>query len=67
MPGGAEVDAAGQDTRDVLEDRIMGQYQPKVGMVIPFERAADAFTELAEMVEGRPREESGSVVVRLMN
>jgi len=66
-PGGAELDVSGQDTRDILEEPIMGQYQPKVGMVIPFERAPDAFSELAATVAGRTKEESGAIVVRLMN
>lgn len=66
-PGGAEIDVSGQDIRDILEESIMGEYQPKVGMVIPFERASDAFGELAATVAGRTKEESGSIVVRLMN
>jgi hypothetical protein len=66
-PGGAEIDVSGQDIRDILEESIMGEYQPKVGMVIPFERASDAFGELAATVAGRTTEESGSIVVRLMN
>jgi hypothetical protein len=66
-PGGAEIDVSGQDTRDILEEPVMGRYQPKVGMVIPFERAPDAFSELAATVAGRSKEESGSIVVRLMN
>lgn len=66
-PGGSDIDPSGQDSRDILELPIMGQYRPKVGMVVPFERAPDAFEELAITVAGRPREESGSVVVRLMN
>jgi hypothetical protein len=67
MPGGGDIDVSGQDSRDILEESIMGHYQPKVGMVVPFERAPDAFTELASMVAGRPRDEAGSIVVRLMN
>lgn len=67
MPGGGDIDVSGQDSRDILELPVMALYRPKVGMVVPFERAPDAFEELAVMVTGRAREESGSVVVRLMN
>ncbi|KAJ9124039.1 hypothetical protein QFC22_000832 [Naganishia vaughanmartiniae] len=67
LPGGAEIDVSGQDTRDMLELPVMALYRPKVSMVVPFERAPEAFEELASLVSGHPREDSGSVVVRLSN
>lgn len=67
MPGGADIDPSGQDSRDILELPIMGQYMPKVGMVVPFERAPEAFEELAALIAGKQRDESGAVVVRLTN
>lgn len=67
LPSGPEIDVTGQDNRDVLELPIMGHYIPKVGMVVPFERAPDAFEELAHLAAGKNREESGAVVVRLSN
>jgi hypothetical protein len=67
LPGGAEIDVSGQDTRDILELPVMALYRPKVSMVVPFERAPEAFEELASLVSGRAREDSGSVVVRLSN
>lgn len=67
LPGGADIDVSGQDTRDILELPVMTLYRPKVGMVVPFERAPEAFEELASLVSGGVREESGTVVVRLSN
>ena len=67
LPGGADIDVSGQDTRDILELPVMTLYRPKVGMVVPFERAPEAFEELASLVSGGAREEPGTVVVRLSN
>jgi hypothetical protein len=67
LPGGAEIDVSGQDTRDILELPVMSLYRPKVASVLPFEHASEAFEELASLVSGRLREESGAVVVRLSN
>jgi hypothetical protein len=41
LPGGADIDVSGQDTRDILELPVMTLYRPKVGMVVPFERAPE--------------------------
>lgn len=71
--GGGDVDPSGLDSRDVLELPIMGMYRPKVGMVIPFERAQDALDAVEQRKRARGRygeedeAESGAVVVRLVN
>jgi hypothetical protein len=81
--GGGDVDPSGLDSRDVLESDVMKLFRPKVGVVVPFERAGDAL----ELVERRRLKtgvggrrsweeeeegedvcgESGTVVVRLIN
>lgn len=67
LSGGSDIDMSGQDTRDILELPLMGGYRPKVGMVVPFERAPEAFEELMAVVGGGQRDFTGEVVVRIHN
>ena len=48
--GEPEVDASGEDCRDVLEQASVKSFRPVVGDIVPFERGAGVFTPYGGVV-----------------